>query len=363
MSILSILAGIFFILLYAAICFYVGYNGWVWLKTTRMKVNKWFYIGLLVMLSASIILGQFITFQPLKIVGGFWMVVIGYSLFLIPIANLLVYFFKKKGLFWIGLSIVLFFSFVFIYGSYNAWNPVIRSYDIYLNKQEESNDLKILMVSDIHLGQIVGVKHLERLVDKVEEVNPDIVLIPGDIIDDHIEPFIKEDMGKVLERINAPLGVYAIPGNHDYYGNDLNRMVAEVEKAGIKVLMDETVLINDGFYLIGRKDLTDDHRKKVSDLTRNLDHSKPVIMMDHQPYDLDIAEKNGVDLLLSGHTHRGQLSPAHLITDRIYENDWGYLQKKNLHSLVSSGFGTWGPPLRLGSRSEVMVINLKFGTR
>lgn len=360
MPILTILSVLLFTLLYAAICFYVAYNGWVWLKVTRVSVNKWFYIGIVVFLSSSMILGQFITFQPLKLIGGFWIVVIGYSLILIPIANLLVYIFKRKGLFWIGTAIITFFLFVFIYGSFNAWNPVVRSYDINIDKQAERKDIKILMASDIHLGQTVGVDHLERLVKIVEEVKPDLILMPGDIIDDHIDPFIEKNMGETLGKIHAPLGVYAVPGNHDYYGNDLQKMIAEVEKAGIDVLIDEDVMIGNQFYLIGRKDLTDDNRKKVSTLIKDLDKSKPLIMMDHQPYDLDLAQRNGIDLVLFGHTHRGQLAPANIITDQIYENDWGYLQKGSLHSLVSSGFGTWGPPLRLGSRSEVMVIHLKF---
>jgi predicted MPP superfamily phosphohydrolase len=239
-------------------------------------------------LSSSIFLGQFISFQPLKWVGGFWMAILGYSLLLLPIANVVIYFTKKRAVYWVGLGIFTFFLFVLAYGSFNAWSPVVREYDLKIDKEAQLDELKILMVSDIHLGEIVGVKHLQRLVDIVEDEKPDAVLIPGDIIDDHIEPFI------------------------------------------------------------------------VDQLVKGLDQTKPIIMMDHQPYDLDIAQASGIDLLLAGHTHRGQLAPAHLITGMIYENDWGYLQKGDLHSLVSSGFGTWGPPLRLGSRSEVFVINVEF---
>jgi predicted MPP superfamily phosphohydrolase len=93
-----------------------------------------------------------------------------------------------------------------------------------------------------------------------------------------------------------------------------------------------------------------------------VDHSKPVIVLDHQPYDLGIAADNGVDLIVSGHTHRGQIAPANLITSAIFENDWGYLQKGSLHSVVTSGFGFWGPPIRIGSQSEIVLINLKFGS-
>jgi len=111
---------------------------------------------------------------------------------------------------------------------------------------------------------------------------------------------------------------------------------------------------------VGRKDKTDKQRLTMSELFKVVDTSKPIILLDHQPYDLGVARDQGVDIHLAGHTHRGQLFPANLITDRIYENDWGYLKKGTMHSFVSSGFGTWGPPLRIGSRSEVMVINVSF---
>jgi uncharacterized protein len=362
MSFLAVFVILLFILIYTAICYYVGYNGWMWLKATRLRLNKWVYIGVIAFLSMSMFIGQFSLFLPIKIIGYLWIVIIGYSLILLPLANILVYLLKRKGVFWIGFTVIGMFLFIFGYGLYHAWTPIVRTYDIQINKNTESDAIKIMMASDLHLGQIVGEKHLQRLVDIANEVQPDIILIPGDLIDDYIEPYIENDMGRTMAKLHAPLGVYAVSGNHDYYGNDLDILVEEVEKVGIQMLMDESVLINDDFYIVGRNDLTDEKRKEVRDIVRGLDHTKPIIMMDHQPKELDIAEEQGVDLLLSGHTHRGQLAPAHLITSRIFENDWGYLEKGNLHSLVSSGFGTWGPPLRIGSQAEVMVINLTFGS-
>ena len=131
-----------------------------------------------------------------------------------------------------------------------------------------------------------------------------------------------------------------------------------MDKVGIQFLLDEAVLINDQYYLVGRKDLAEGNRETTASLLKDLDKTKPIIMLDHQPRELKEAEKAGVDILLSGHTHKGQLAPANLVTEILFENDGGYLKKQNLHSFVSSGFGTWGPPLRIGSRSEVMVINI-----
>ncbi|WP_174733611.1 metallophosphoesterase [Mesobacillus harenae] len=360
MSLSTVLLSIFVLLIYLAITYYIGYNGWVWIRPGILKRFKWVYVGFIIIFSASMFLGRVFSWLPLELMGSFWIVIVGYSLILLPLANILVYFLKGKGIFWIGLGIMAFYLFVFIYGSFNAWNPVVRSYDIEVEKQAQQQELKVLMVSDLHLGPIVGEKHLERLVAIVDNEKPDIVLIPGDIIENSIEPFIKNDMGKILAKVSAPLGVYAVPGNHDYYGDDLLKMAAEVEKSGVRLLMDETSMVQNSFYLVGRNDKTDPQRAEVSELVEGLDQTKPLIMLDHQPFELEVAEENGIDVVLSGHTHRGQLAPANLITSMIFENDWGYLQKGSLHSFVSSGFGTWGPPLRVGSRSEVMVININF---
>lgn len=359
MTLTALLAIVITFLIYSLICFYIGYNGWVWIKPSLYKY-KWIYIGLNVFLAASIFLGQFISWMPLELLGGFWMVVVGYSLIVLPIANLVYYILKKRGIHLIGFGILAFYMFIFIYGSFNAWIPVVRTYDITVEKSSDIQDLKILMASDLHLGPIVGERHLQRLVDLTIEVKPDIVFIPGDIIENNIGPFIEENMGATMKKIKAPLGVYAVPGNHDYYGDDIKVILAEMKKAGIEFMKDETILIEDSFYIVGRKDRTDRDRLQVKELVKGVDQSKPLIMMDHQPYELDIAKDNGIDVVLSGHTHRGQLAPANLITNMIYENDWGYLQKESLHSFVSSGFGHWGPPLRIGSRAEVFEINIKF---
>jgi uncharacterized protein len=363
MSILTILAVLIGIVIYTLICFYIGYNGRVWLKTTFLSKYKKTYISFIVLLSISFFAGQFIPLHALKMLGGLWMAIVGYSLILLPLANLLFYLSKKKGVFWIGLGVISFYLFIIIYGSYNAWNPIVRTYEVEVDKKSEEQDLKIFMVSYLHLGSLVGKNHLERLVDLVNEEKPDIVLIPGDIIDDYIEPYTDNNMGEIVSKIDAPLGVFAVTGNHDYYGDDMNELLKEMDKIEVRVLMDETVSIDNQFYIVGRKDLTDDDRKGVSELMKGLDSTKPIIMMDHQPFELEVAKNNGVDILLSGHTHRGQLAPANLITDWMYENDWGYLQKEGFHSFVSSGYGTWGPPLRIGSQSEVMVINVKFGAK
>ncbi|RHW42065.1 metallophosphoesterase [Neobacillus notoginsengisoli] len=349
------------LLIYSLICFYIGYNGWAWLRLNRpLAKYKYLYVALIIFLSLSLFAGRFIPIPFLSLIGGYWMVIVGYSLILLPVINLVVFLFKRKGIYWIGVGVIAFYVIIFTFGTYNAWSPVVRSYDVQIDKPAERGQLKILMASDFHLGSIVGKKHLDRFIAIANKEKPDIILIPGDLIDDYIKPFLKENMGESLNKLHAPMGVFAVLGNHDYYGGDKEQIVQEMEKAGITVLQDEVILVDGELTLVGRKDPTDRSRAALPSFMAAADLSKPVIMLDHQPIAFDEAGENGVDLLVSGHTHRGQVAPAQYITKRIYENDWGYLQKGSLHSVVSSGFGTWGPALRIGTRAEALIINVKF---
>ncbi|MNI21140.1 putative metallophosphoesterase [compost metagenome] len=128
----------------------------------------------------------------------------------------------------------------------------------------------------------------------------------------------------------------------------------------MKVLYDESITIADKFTLIGRKDKSDSDRVQLTDLMKGVDPTRPLFLLDHQPYELGVAADQGIDVMVSGHTHRGQIAPAHLITRMLYENDWGYLLKGNMHSIVTSGYGFWGPPIRFGSRSEIVQIVVSF---
>lgn len=193
-------------------------------------------------------------------------------------------------------------------------------------------------------------------------MKPDVILLAGDVLDDSIEPFIRNRMSEQLKLLKARHGVYAVLGNHEYYGGSIKEYTELMDSIGIKVLQDE-VVETAGVYIVGRKDKTAEAmeaggRLSVSSLLEGLDLSRPVIMMDHQPTGFDLAAKAGVDILLSGHTHRGQIAPNHWITKRLFELDWGYLLKEKMHVIVSSGYGTWGPPIRLASRSELIKLEV-----
>ncbi|WP_010282992.1 metallophosphoesterase [Bacillus timonensis] len=354
------LAIFLFIALYVGMCTFFGYMGWLWLKKSFSFPYRNTYILIILVLSLSIFVGYSTSSTILQIVGYYWLLLIGYGLILLPLASFFFFLFKKKGIRIIGFGVLSVYVLIFSFGTFYAWSPVLRTFDISINKNTNRDHLKILMASDLHLGNIIGKNHLEKFVHLIEETRPDIIFIPGDLIDDHIEPFMKEEMGDTMKKMNAPLGVYATLGNHDYYGNDEVRIVEEMKKLGIEVLTDEVTRIENDFYIIGRNDDTDENRAEIKELVASINHAKPIIMLDHQPNQLNEAKEYGIDLLLSGHTHRGQVFPGNLITHMLYENDYGLLKKGELHSKVSSGFGTWGPPLRIGTRSEVVLINVEF---
>lgn len=351
---------IVFLLIYFLLSFYVAYNGWVWLKESYRFIYKKTFFILMFFISISFFLSQFIHFQVISWIGHIWLVIFMYSLIIFPILNLIYYLNKKRGIKWFGFPMIAFYFFVLIYGSFNMWNPVVVSYDVEIEKEIELDELKILLVSDIHISETVGFKSLKRLINLSDEIDPDMIFLAGDVIDSSIEPYLKYNLGEILSGLTAPMGVYAVLGNHEYYGNDIPLFIEEMNEIGVQVLVDEVINFNDLFNIVGRKDYSDKDRGSIDVLTNNLNKEKPIFLIDHQPREYDQASAAGVDLMVSGHTHKGQLFPANLITKAIYENHYGYLKKAELNTIVSSGYGIWGPPFRIGSRSEVVEINVKF---
>jgi predicted MPP superfamily phosphohydrolase len=309
----------------------------------------------------------------LKVIGSYYIFImeVGFLLFLLE--DLIGLFVRWAGGNWedytlyAGGSILVIIVILFVIGSRNAWSPIVREYELEVNKPTASGkkEWTVAVASDLHLGNVVGRRHLRRLVDRVNAMNPDLILLPGDVIDDTIEPFMRNKMSSLLSELKAKYGIYAVLGNHEYYGGHIEQYVKEMEKIGIKVLRDETVEIAGELYVAGRKDKTAESaeptkRLGVSELLFPLDKSKPVILMDHQPTKFGLAADAGADVLLSGHTHRGQFAPNHLFTRRLFELDWGYIRKGTMHVVVSSGFGTWGPPIRIGSRSEIYQLKIRL---
>ena len=254
---------------------------------------------------------------------------------------------------------------VMLGGFLNAWHPKITQLSLTIHKSGGARQkLRIVAASDIHMGTIIAKRKSNKLVRTINQLHPDIVLFAGDILDEDVQPVIRQNLGECLRQLKAPLGVYAVTGNHEYIGG-IDRSADYLTSHGIQLLRDSVVLIDSSFYIVGREDrdksrFTQLPRKEVTDLLSNLDHNRPIIMLDHQPYELTEKAAAGVDVQLSGHTHHGQLWPFGYLTQKIFEVSRGYKLKGNMHVYVSAGFGTWGPPVRTGNRPEIIVLDLTF---
>jgi predicted MPP superfamily phosphohydrolase len=263
------------------------------------------------------------------------------------------------------LAAIVFSGVNILAGYINARNPRVKELNLKIGKPGHGlKSLTISMASDIHLGTIIRKAKAKELVSMLNAPDPDLILLAGDVVDEDLAPVIKDNIGEALCELRARIGVYAITGNHEYIGG-VGPAVDYLEKHCIKMLRDTAVFVNGQFYIVGRDDrdkgrFTGKPRKELEEVMQGIDRSYPVILMDHQPFNLPAVAALGVDLQLSGHTHHGQIWPFNYITKAIYELSWGYKKIKNTHFYVSSGFGTWGPPVRLGNRPEVVIIHLTF---
>lgn len=270
---------------------------------------------------------------------------------------------KAKRL--IALVMVIFIIITVAGGFINAKMPVLKTYELNIIKHAGNlKSLNIAMISDVHLGTIIGPNYLERIVNKINTLHPDIILIPGDIIDENIAPILRNNFGETLKQLKAKYGVYSVTGNHEFIGG-VQAAVKYLTGHGVTVIRDSAVIIDKSFYVIGREDrairqFAGKQRKELKDLIAGVDKSLPIILMDHQPFGLNEAKENEIDLQISGHTHNGQIWPLNYIVERIYELAWGYKLIGNTHYYISCGVGGWGPPVRTGSRPEIVNIKLNF---
>ncbi|MDR1728177.1 MAG: metallophosphoesterase [Acidobacteriota bacterium] len=249
-------------------------------------------------------------------------------------------------------------------GYVNARHPRVRELEIAVDKRAGGvKSLDIAMVSDIHLGTIIGRARLAGVVDQINALEPDIVLMPGDVVDGEIGAVARAGMGEEFRRIRAKYGVFASTGNHEYIGG-VDEASAYLTAHGVTMLRDEVAEVADAFSVIGREDRSklrrDGRRKELAELAGAANRDLPVILLDHQPFDLGEAAQEGIDLQLSGHTHYGQLWPVNYVVEAIYELAWGYKRVGATHYYVSNGVGTWGPPVRVGNRPEIVHIKLRF---
>jgi len=316
--------------------------------------------------------------DPLLWLGSFWFAFLLYYvlfLFLIDLTRLGDHFFHFLSAslrdpspltkLYTGIIICSTVFLIVAAGFINRTNFKIKTLELNIPKKESMlNELNLVMFSDLHLSPINNEKFLGDIIDRVNSLNPDIVLLPGDIVDDKAAILSRNRIGGSFRKLRPKYGVIACTGNHEFI-NNADSAVKFMEEFGIKVLRDKAINVENAFYVIGREDRNGNNfsgkrRKSLSDLLTTCSENLPKILLDHTPVQLNDAVKNKIDLQLSGHTHNGQMFPLNFITKMIYEISWGYLKNELTQFYVSSGVGTWGPPIKLASDAEIVNIRIKF---
>ncbi len=372
--------GTVFIILFL-VNYYIFIRGWQALPAGsrgRSMFTVLFFFLALSYLAGRIIenfwIGQPATF--LIWVGSFWLAAMLYFFMilalidLVRLANLALPVIPASWLNDIGKTRLMLFrgsitivTLVIISGHINTWYPVVNRLQVDLDgKNSEMNSVSLLLASDIHLGTLTSKNRIRKMVNRINALEPDIIMLAGDILDEDVGPVIHRDLGSAIKDLRAPLGIFGITGNHEYIGG-VDEATDYLSSHGIHLIRDSVVKINNSFYLAGREDLaisqfTDRERKTVEELLEMAGDDLPVILLDHQPFNLDRSAAAGADFQLSGHTHHGQLWPFNFITRAIYSISRGFGEIDGMKVYVSNGVGTWGPPVRIGSRPEIVLIQV-----
>ncbi|MGE5418040.1 MAG: metallophosphoesterase [Acidobacteriota bacterium] len=369
------------IILYGLLTYYIGIRGAQAFAPLAPFFKSRIYFIALYLLSLSYLVGRLgasylpgVISELLTVVGSWWWAAFFYLFLTLAIIDLVRLFNHWLGFIpatltnnphYGGLAVVAFVIFLVAGGAWNAHHPRITSYSLTINKQSPLKELHIVAVSDIHLGTIIHNYRLSQLVETINQQDPDLILFGGDTIDESVQAFIEQNMEETLKKLHPQYGSYAVFGNHEYISRYTDTTAKYLHDAGITVLRDQTIKVADSFYIAGRDEhsrgrISGNRRRGLDDMLNDADHALPIMVMSHQPTDFGEAEAAGADLQFSGHTHHGQLWPINYITSAIFETDYGYLKKGPLNVIVSSGYGTWGPPIRIGNRPEIVDIKITF---
>ena len=279
-----------------------------------------------------------------------------------------------------NVAVVSFTILMSVYGIVNAQNLKVTTYDVTVDKSSKQDELNVVLIADLHLGYSVGVKQMERMVNKINELQPDVVVVAGDIFDNEFSAIYNPvRLAEILRGINSKSGVYAVYGNHDieedilcgftFSDDDVTQVTSIkemddfIENCGFTFLYDEAILINDDFYIYGRPDeerpnFGNDSRLEAEKITEGLDLSKLVICVDHEPHDQKKLSAAGVDVDLNGHTHAGQLFPGNIIINFFWDIAYGYKNFDGMHNIVTSGVGLFGPNMRTFTKAEIAQVKI-----
>jgi len=291
-------------------------------------------------------------------IGSGWLVFILYMVVFLACADL-IRVFNHSFQYGFPISFILTIS-VLLYGYINYQHPKKQVINIVVNKPvTQHENLKIVAVSDWHLGFGTNNKRLIKDVDRINAEKPDIILIAGDLIDNSVIPVITQEMDKEINRLDAPMGIFMTPGNHEYISG-IDKSIDFIRKTNIQILRDSMVTLPCGLQIIGRDDHSNRRRVSAKEWAALTDPAKPILLIDHQPNQLSDAQLIKVDLQVSGHTHNGQFFPFTLVTKSLFELNYGYKKTGDTHFYVTSGIALWGPPFRIGTNSEIVVFDVHF---
>lgn len=353
----------FRVILASVLGFYIGTNFYIshmlarWLGLRGAGAVVWYGVFALVAGSYFLTFGSGLPAWLNKsayLVGGIYMAVYLLLVLLVPLFHLVLR--SKNGPMTAGLLLIL----AVLYGAAGVWNAVHIRTTSYTVDGHGAAPMKVALISDLHVGELIGPRQVEKMVEAINAIDADIVLMAGDLFDVAGPQAVRnlEEIGEILKGIRSKQGIYAVFGNHDGGLNGQHSYAAQLmESWGMTLLQDEAAIL-DGVTIIGRKDRGKD-RLSIAELMEKADAESYTIMMDHQPFELEIGRDNGVDLMVCGHTHGGQVFPANLVTQRMYTIDHGIWQSGDFTAIVSSGAGTWGPRMRIGTISEVVEIIIK----
>ena len=330
--------------------------------------------------------------RPLFKIGAYWLGISLYLILYVALIDLLRWIYSKLfkdkyNDFYARtictLLIIVLTGVTSIYGIINAKIVRTTEYEITINKDGGNfKEMTIAMFGDPQFGYNIGEYHLKQAVDIINKNDVDIVCVVGDIFDNQYSAIKHPDkLIDLFNQIKSKYGMYAVLGNHDveepilcgftFNDDDIENKLASkemldfIKKSGMVLLYDENVIINDSVNLYGRADqerpnLGNITRKESGDIFKEVDTTKPLFVLDHEPREYDELEKAGVDLMMAGHTHDGQLWPTKIATDIIWENPYGLWVKNAFHAITTSGLGLFGPNMRVGTIAEVCIIHVKF---
>lgn len=394
------MGAIFLSPLYILLNIYVLWRLLRWMSAcSRHFDNRGVWIAVILiytLLATTVLTGFLITREPLhhwlKMIGNYWLGILGITLLVLlsfDLGRIILNHtlwkenhpsrrrFAIGGAFALALILV-----VSVYGIVHAWNIKVREDTLSVAKYCEIPELKVALIADLHLGYNVGAPQMRQMVDKINRADVDLVVLAGDIFDNEYEAIKDPDkVAAILGEMESTYGTYACWGNHDVSEKILagftfdsgeaqeedERFLAFLDKARVNLLEDEGVLIDDAFYLFGRKDPSKalkmgENRLPADQVTDGMDKDKPIIVIDHQPLELAELAAAGVDVDLSGHTHNGQIFPGNILLKFLWENPYGIEDKDGMYSCVTSGAGLWGPAMRIGTDCEIMLLDIRFGT-